>query len=303
MAAMDGIITDIKSFSVHDGPGIRTTIFLKGCEMHCQWCHNPEGISPVPECAYVAHKCIHCGECLRVCPSGAQAIDAQGKHVFLKQKCIACGACEDVCLGNAMKLYGRKISAQEVLETVLKDKAFYETTKGGVTLSGGEPLLQPDFCTGFMGLLRDHGIHTAVDTAGYVNWRAFALSAPVTDLYLYDLKHMDSQFHKQLTGHGNELILYNLQRLSDTAADIEVRFVCIPSVNMDRANIESMSCYLASLKNIPRVRLLAYHLFADSKYESLGYRMQLQGICPPQKEEIQRVAMQLREHGIAVTIA
>ena len=228
-----GLLLDVKRFAVHDGPGIRTTLFLKGCPLKCIWCHNPEGISRVPELAYYAHKCIHCGECVTVCPRNAHQL-REGKHVFLPENCIACGACEPRCLGEALRLFGKKISVGEAVETVLEDRLFYVESGGGVTLSGGEPLLQSAFCRDFLSEMKKEGIHTAVDTCGFVNWDAFQCVLPVTDMFLFDVKHTDSAAHRKLTGQGNELILENLRKLSEMKARIEVRMPLVPGCNDSR---------------------------------------------------------------------
>ena len=219
---MPARIADIIRFATHDGPGIRSTVFLKGCPLSCVWCHNPETISPTPEIGYFAKKCIGCGECVRVCPEGAHRVE-DGRHTFDRALCVACGACAEVCLGEALTLYGREMTAEQVLATVLRDRAFYDQTGGGLTLSGGEPLLQAQFCAEVLGMAHHEGIHTAVDTCGAVPWEAFEAVLSVTDIFLYDLKHTDPTVHRKYTGADNALIIENLRRLSASGAAIEVR--------------------------------------------------------------------------------
>lgn len=266
---MPARIADIIRFATHDGPGIRTTVFLKGCPLSCAWCHNPETISPTPEIGYIAKKCIGCGECVRVCPEGAHRIEA-GAHLFDRSRCVACGACAEVCPGEALTLYGREMTAEEILTTVLKDRTFYEQTGGGLTLSGGEPLLQADFCAELLAMAKREGLHTAVDTCGAVTWQAFEQVLPVTDIFLYDLKHTDPAQHKHYTGADNALILENLRRLSEAGAAIEIRIPLIPGINDDDAFRDAAEELLSSLQGIRDVKRLPCNPYARSKYEAMG---------------------------------
>ena len=184
------IISDIKRFAVHDGDGIRTTVFFKGCPLRCRWCHNPEGLSFRSELAYYAHKCIGCGACVSACPNGAHVIDVEG-HRIDRTKCTVCGKCEAVCFSDALKLYGREGTVKSLLPELLADRDFYETSGGGVTLSGGECLAQADFCTELLKALKEENIHTAVDTCGFVKREAIDKVLPYTDIFLYDMKHIE----------------------------------------------------------------------------------------------------------------
>lgn len=266
---MPARIADISRFSTHDGPGIRTTVFLKGCPLSCVWCHNPETISPTPEIGYVARKCIGCGECVRVCPQGAHRME-NGAHVFERARCVACGACAEVCLGDALTFYGREMTAAEVLTIVLEDRTFYEQSGGGLTLSGGEPLLQADFCAELLGMAKRKGLHTAVDTCGAGPWEAFEQVLPLTDLFLYDLKQTDPALHRKYTGADNALILQNLRRLSESGAAIEIRIPVIPGVNDDERFREEADALLSGLAGIRAVKRLPYNPYARSKYEAVG---------------------------------
>lgn len=205
-----GRIFDIKRFAVHDGSGIRTTVFLKGCPLKCLWCHNPEGISFRPQLAFYRHKCVGCGECAGVCPTGAQTMSADG-HAYDRERCTACGRCEPVCLGRALVLYGKEMTADELMPVLLEDKAFYDNSGGGITLSGGECLCQPDFCAELLRKAKENGLNTAVDTCGFVPRAAIDAVMPYTDMFLYDIKAMDETVHIRCTGHANQPILENLR--------------------------------------------------------------------------------------------
>ena len=278
-----GLLMDVKRFAVHDGPGVRTTLFLKGCSLRCIWCHNPEGISPRPQTAYYAHKCIGCGECARVCPAG--------------ERCIACGACEEACLGEAMKLFGRTVTVDEAETIALEDRAFYAHSGGGVTVSGGEPLLQADFVRALFERLKEQGVHTAVDTCGNVPWTAFEKVLPVADMFLFDVKHIDSDAHRALTGAGNGRILDNLRRLSDANARIEIRIPLVPKANDDADVLERIGALLGSL-NIETMRVLPYHSLARSKYAALGLPDTMPDMPSPDDEQIARAVSILRAHGV-----
>ena len=274
---MTGAICDIKRFAVHDGDGIRTTVFFKGCPLKCLWCHNPESIGGKPQIAYHENKCIGCGECVTVCP--AQAHTMGQIHTFDREKCVGCGACEPVCLGGAITFYGKTVTVQELLPQLLEDRAFYENSGGGVTLSGGECLLQADFCAQLLKELKEQGIHTAVDTCGFVSRAALDKVIPYTDIFLYDLKAFDEDVHIRCTGQSNRIILENLRYLDSLGKACEIRIPFVPGHNDDQ--MEKLAAFLAPLQNITRVRVLAYHNYAGSKYEALG----MENTLPPELPE------------------
>lgn len=292
-----GLLMDVKKFAVHDGPGIRTTLFLKGCSLRCIWCHNPEGISPRAEMAFYQHKCLSCGECARVCPTGASRMDAGAGHVFERDQCISCGACEAACLGEAMKRFGRSVSVEEALSIALEDRAFYAHSEGGVTVSGGEPLLQAAFVRALFERLKKEDIHTAVDTCGNVPWSAFEAVLPFADMFLFDVKHIDSDAHKALTGAGNERILDNLMRLSASGARIEIRMPLVPGCNDAPDVLDGIGDLLGSL-HIETMRVLPYHSMARSKYAALGLKDTMPDVDSPDDEQLAQAVERLHAHGV-----
>ena len=272
---MRAVISDIKRFAVHDGPGIRTTVFFKGCSLKCLWCHNPEGISRLPQLAYYPDKCLHCMSC-SICPHGAHVLE--NGHIFLRENCQNCGDCQSVCLGDALHFYGRRYTVEKLLPQLLEDKTFYENSGGGVTLSGGECLLQADFCAELLKALKAQGIHTAVDTCGFVNRESLDKVIPHTDLFLYDMKAMDEALHIRLTGQSNGLILENLRYLDSLGKDIHIRIPFVPGCNDDQ--MPAMAQFVKTLSHVSQVDVLAYHNYAGSKYEALGMENSLPPTLP-----------------------
>ena len=274
---MRATIFDIKRFAVHDGDGIRTTVFFKGCPLKCVWCHNPEGISYMPQLAYYENKCVSCGECVEICPQKAHGIE-NGRHSFDRNKCILCGECEKMCLGEALKLYGKEMTIDELMPLLLEDKDFYTTSGGGVTLSGGECLMHSEFCCELLKKLKENGIHTAVDTCGFVLRTAIDKVMPYTDIFLYDLKAYDEDVHIKCTGQSNKLILDNLKYIDGCGKHTEIRIPYVPNYNDEQ--IEKIGEFLSTFKNVVKVRILPYHNYAGSKYKSLDMENTLPGIVP-----------------------
>lgn len=293
---MKARVSDIKRFAVHDGDGIRTTVFLKGCSLRCIWCHNPEGISFQPQLAYYAERCLHCGVCAEVCPNRVHSFSQQG-HAIDRNLCKGCGVCETECLGNVLKIYGYERTVDELLPVLLEDKDFFESSGGGVTISGGEPLLQALFVRELFERLKEHGICTAVDTCGCVPWSAFETVLPVTDMFLYDVKHINSDAHKRLTGAGNEQILDNLRRLSDCGKRIEIRMPLVPGCNDDDATLHGIGAFLGGL-NIERMKLLPYHDLARGKYAALDLCDTLPHVDSPTDEALAHAVEILTSHGV-----
>lgn len=294
---MIGRILDIKKFAIHDGPGIRTTVFLKGCPLNCRWCHNPESISPQSELQYMEQKCVVCKACAAVCPSGAHAFE-NGRHWFDREKCTACGACEKVCMEKALVLCGKEMSVEDVFWSVLQDADFYEESGGGVTFSGGECLMQADFCAELLKRLKEKGIHCAVDTCGFVNRNAFEKVVPYTDLFLYDLKQMEAKVHQECTGQSNEIILDNLEYLDRLGKNIEIRIPLIPQMN-DQA-IDQIGAFLGKLHSVLRVKVLPYNHLIGSKYAAVGKEFRMKGILPPTEEAMSEAVRILEGHHLTV---
>lgn len=308
---MKGIIFDIQRFSVHDGPGIRTTVFLKGCPLRCFWCHNPEGIHPGLEIRFLPDRCIGCGECQAACPQGAHAF-RDGVHLFHRELCQACGRCAEVCYAEALELVGRIMTVDEVIEEVLRDRVFYETSEGGVTLSGGEPLFQRDFARAILERCKAEGLHTAIETAAYARWEDLAALLPVTDLVIVDIKHMDPERHRLATGVSNEPILANARRLAQTEKPVLFRVPVIPTVNDTPEEIRAIAEFVHQLAGLRagngvsspagsiELELLPFHRMAASKYRSLGMEYRAASLVAPDKEEMAELAAVVRSCGVPV---
>lgn len=261
------MIFDIKRFAVHDGNGIRTTVFFKGCPLKCVWCHNPEGIGFKSQTAYYEDKCVCCGSCVSVCKNGAQKI-IDGKHVFERERCAGCAECEKVCPQGAVKVYGENMTTEEVEKIVLKDKDFYESSGGGVTLSGGECLMQPEFCKDILKRLKEKNINTAVDTCGFVSREAIDKVIDYTDMFLYDIKAFDEDVHIKCCGHSNKIILDNLLYINSRNIETEIRIPYVYGFNDNQT--DKIFKFLSDLKCISAVKILPYHNYAGSKYKALN---------------------------------
>lgn len=295
-----GIIFNIQRYSIHDGPGIRTTVFLKGCPLNCWWCQNPEGQKSKPELIFWEDRCKGCGLCVLHCSSGAiQLID--GKPSTNKEKCILCGECCRLCPVQARELIGKEMTVQEIVREVEKDAIFYEESGGGVTFSGGEPLQQFDFLLKLLVSCRRKGIHTAVDTCGYVSRERLDKIIDKTDLFLFDLKLMDDEKHRHFTGVSNKIILENLKRLSSIHQNIYIRFPVIPEINDDIQNVKKMGEFLSTLR-ITQVNLLPYHYLGLDKYKRLGRSYPLTMTKSPGEDRLSAISLILQEYNLKVKV-
>ncbi len=294
---LNSTICDLKRLSVHDGPGIRTTIFFKGCSLHCLWCHNPESIDPRPELGFLMHLCKNCGKCAKICDCHSFS---EGIHSIDRNRCVGCGKCVTACSEEALTFYGQKLTVEKCADLIVEDKSFYDHSGGGATVSGGEPLLQSDFVAALFAMLRHDGVHTAVDTCGNVPWTAFEKVLPNTDLFLYDFKHADSEIHKKLIGCGNELILANLHRLSESGKTIEIRMPLIPTLNMDEPALHAAGNFLGHLPQLSRVKLLSYHALARNKYSTIGKTDTMPCVESPSIAELQAAAEILSSYGLKI---
>ncbi len=296
------LIFDIKRYSINDGPGIRATIFFKGCPLNCLWCHNPESISPKVQKLFTAAKCIGCGECGRVCPVGACSLTSDGV-VTDGDLCTLCGKCAEVCPTLATEMSGRYYSVAELLEVVKKERPFFDQSGGGVTFSGGEPLLYPEFLIEVLEACGRQGVHRAVDTSGFVQKETLLEVAQHTDLFLYDLKIVDAEKHKHYTGVDNRLILDNLTALAEYGAEVQVRIPLIGGVNDDDDSVAAMATYIADLPGEKRaVSLLPFHDVARGKDEKLGQERDLAALYEPGADALQKVIDAFAGYGLSATI-
>lgn len=294
-----GLVFNIMRFSLHDGPGIRTTVFLKGCPLRCWWCHNPEGQGAQPEVNWFAERCIRCGDCVRACPHGA--LQLNGAIARDAARCRHCAACAEVCPAAAHQLAGRWMTAREIVAEVLKDRVFFEESGGGVTFSGGEPLLQAPFLEAALAACRERRIHTAVETSGFAAPGVLRRVSTNVDLFLYDVKVMDGERHRSATGTGNDRILRNLRMLVQFGREVIVRVPVVPGVNDDDENLDELCAFLAPL-GLRRIDLLPYHRIGSGKYDRMGRPNRIDAVEPPSAEQMETIAARLRRGGFSVQI-
>lgn len=294
--SIKAIIFDIKGFAVHDGPGIRTTVFLKGCPLRCDWCHNPESQAGQPVLAQFRRNCIGCGKCLQRCPNGALS---QGEHgiVIDRSRCQACGECARTCYAEALVIRGRAMTVEQVMVEVRKDIPFYQNSGGGMTLSGGEPLQQPEFTLALLKAAKSEGLHTCLDTCGYAPWPVLAQMLPYVDMVLYDLKGINPALHRLRTGRPNSLIMQNLRGLTSDGVQVKVRLPLIPGFNDRVEDIRDFAQFLANLDQVPPVEILPYHKLGEGKYEALGIANGLH-LEPPPRPAVEALAEVARGLGV-----
>ncbi len=299
--ALKGIVFNVMRYCVHDGPGIRTTVFLKGCPLRCSWCHNPEGQRSEIQYSFREDRCIRCGNCFDACPN--EAVEKQGeRYVPMREKCESCGTCIATCYAEAREQVGTEMTVDEVVDEILKDRSFYERSGGGVTFSGGEPLLHPDFLLALLRRCQALHIHTAVETSGFCTEETLRSVMPFVDQFLYDLKIMDTEAHRRFTGVGNERILSNLELLCRSGRQTIVRIPVIPGVNDHPANIQAIIGYLRDRTTVSAVHLLPYHNFGRDKAHRLGMDAEAFGIPSLKEEKLHPILVEFQRGGFSVAI-
>lgn len=285
--ANKGMVLSVMRAALEDGPGIRTTVFLKGCPLDCIWCHNPESKSKHQELAYFDERCTQCGECVEACPNDAHSI-SQGEHILERANCAVSGCCVDACHYNALEVTGEMKHAEEIMEIVLKDKAYYHASGGGMTISGGEPLMQTSFTKHLLELAKVHNIHTCLDTSGYAPSESILEVIPLTDLFLFDLKASGPEIHKDLTGASNKLILENLDLLYTNGASIEIRLPLVEGINDHQDHFENVRQLLAKYPELKAVTVMPYHNTGQGKCKRYGYTDRMKRIPSANEELIAR---------------
>jgi len=279
-----GLVISIDRNVVEDGPGIRTTLFLKGCPLRCVWCHSPQSQSKEQQLLFIENRCIGCGACVEVCPKDAQELTGTARRI-LWERCDDCGECVSVCPPVALEMAGELMTVEQIMDVVRRDTVYYRNSGGGVTFSGGEALGQPEFLTACLARCRQEGIHTAVDTSGFAQWAVFEKILPYTDLFLYDLKQMDSRKHEEMTGVGNAIILENLKRIDGAGKPTWVRVPLVPGHNDSIENLTQIAEFTKSLTNLEKVSLLPYNGAAGVKYSFVGRKYGLEHLDGYTKQE------------------
>ena len=297
---MTGRVFDIKRYSIHDGPGIRTTVFLKGCSLGCLWCHNPEGVDPGPELMHWPSRCARCHACVEACPRGAVGLDASGAVAVDRAKCDLCGLCVESCLTDALQMVGREMTVDQVVAEAAKDLVFYEQSGGGVTLSGGDPAFQADFAAAVLDACRARGIRTALDTAGAAAAEDLERLAAKADLVLFDLKVMDESRHLELTGVPNGRVLDNLRRLAAGRTEVWARVPLVGGANDDDDNLRRTAAFLRELGTVRRVGLLTYHPGGADKARRLGKEDRFRRFAVPSEERTAAAEAAFRQAGLEV---
>jgi len=297
--SMEGIVFDIQRFSIHDGPGIRTIVFLKGCPLSCRWCSNPESQSLKPVIMYQKMNCIHCGRCIAACKKGAISINNKG---FINRDiCTACGECVNVCPASALTIKGRKMTVEQVVKELKKDAIYYRKSGGGITLSGGEPLVQSDFSQEIFKACKAQGWHTAIETTGYATPETIEKVFPYIDLALMDIKNINSDIHKEYTGISNEIILENVKQVSKITKMV-VRVPVIPNFNSSEQSILETCKFVKTLNNVDTVHLLPYHTYGENKYDLLGRDYLMKESKSVNSDEIENLKKIVESQGIKCII-
>ena len=287
-------VTNISRCSLHDGPGVRTVVYLKGCGLRCRWCHNPETLSAKPEIMYIPTKCIHCGRCLELCPEH-HVVDGNDMK-FIREGCIKCGKCAQNCPAGALEMSGKTMTVEEVFQEVVKDKHYYDSTGGGITLSGGECLLHPEFSAALLKKCKDEGIHTTIETASYVSWESVEMVLPFVDLVYADLKIADPEKHREYTGQDNYKIIENIRKMSGIHSNIILRTPLIPGVNDSEEEMAAFAKIINTLgEGVQAAELLRYNNLASAKYELIGKEFESFGAGPQEKEQMEILKEALKQ--------
>jgi len=295
-----GLVFLIQRYSVQDGPGLRTTVFMKGCPLRCQWCQNPESLKPYPELMSRDTKCLLLGKCVAACPVGAITLDQEKTRKIDRTRCNLCFKCVDACPAKALNKVGEYMTVEEVMAEIERDELFYQRSGGGVTISGGEPLFQWQFVSRLLAACKQRHLHIALDTCGYAPWPILKKVLEYVDLVLYDIKHIAPKLHKKATGKSNRLILNNL-RLMHPPTKVWLRMPLIPGFNDSEDNLAEIS-RLGREIGAEKLSILPYHKLAEEKYKQLGKKYRLPGIEPPSKEHLQQIQKFIESFGLPVTI-